>query len=308
MHPSGGKRWLGRACLECDKFLVDIQTLPDAHDTLKTLREEGGYGITHVGRVQSKSGKVFSPADAIDCIIYLGNFMSFCRGLWTPVMLPVGFSSDGEKIFEQWSVPIGYPWSEAHRWFDTHHGEALDDLYPGFVKLLRDPVLGNPARKAISWYLWSNRGGSGTGIHSGIILTQAALEHLSVMYLCTINKSPIKKDSAAMKMRRGFQFLKLPLSIPTEMKTVASAFRQGVWSDLPDATAKTRNDIVHPHKKLSVNMSEVIKEIWTLSQRQLELLILRLSGYNGKYGNRCKKPAGGERFSPCHGHEYEYLF
>jgi hypothetical protein len=61
------------------------------------------------------------------------------------------------------------------------------------------------------------------------------------------------------------------------------------WKDGPEAIVLIRNELVHPERQLPIKIGTVIAEAWNLSQWYAELMILRLSGYDGPYSNRLKR-------------------
>jgi hypothetical protein len=62
------------------------------------------------------------------------------------------------------------------------------------------------------------------------------------------------------------------------------------WADCPAALTAIRNAIIHPtaknRKKIAKQPPEAIYETWLLGLWALELCMLRLFNYNGKYCNR----------------------
>jgi hypothetical protein len=193
LHHEG--RTLGRVLIRAGDLLLEIQELPETHLLVDRLKEAGGYGITHVGRMSREDAKPFSIAEAEKRLQELYLFLSFARGAWAPPILSVGFDAADEKVYEDWGIRITTPWESRVSWFDLHHGEWLSALYPGFLSLICDGDLGKAVSNALYWYLRSNRGGDGAGIDSGIILSQAALERVSSAYLDAKGYTTAKSDN-----------------------------------------------------------------------------------------------------------------
>ena len=275
---------LGRTTLSNADWHIEFQSLPRARQLVQELRTRGGYAITHVGRLTHRDGRSFTISAAERALQDLTLFLSFARGLWTPLVLPVGFDADGNRIWEEWAVPRDTPWQACFSWFDRNTGQSLAKLYPGFMALLHDVELGKPLRDALYWYLMSNRAGEGTGVDSGIILSHAALERLAVAYLAKMGLPG--RSNAADRLRSACQRSKLPIAIPRGTSSVYGAHRKGVWKDIPEAITKVRNELVHPRARLKFNVGRVIPTIWQLAQWYVELFILRHSGYGGVYSNR----------------------
>lgn len=283
---------LGRAILSDDDWHLEIQELPGTKALVEGLRSKGGYAITHVGQLKRHGGRSFTISAAERALRELHLFLSFARGLSSPVVLSVGFDSQGKRIYENWGIQISTPWETCFSWFDTNHGETFSLLYPKFVALLRHPQLGKPVRDALYWYLRSSRAGAGAGVDSGIILSQAALERLSYAYL---EKEKLPTDgSAADRLRRACQHLGLPTAVPKAASQIYNARRRKVWSDVPDAITKVRNELIHPKDRLKIPIGKVVPSTWMLAQWYIELFILRLCGYDGVYSSRLRARWRGE--------------
>jgi hypothetical protein len=285
-EPDG--RRLGRAVLNNADWCIEIQELPNTKKLIEELNAEGGYGITHVGRLRRRDNGSFAISAAESALQELHLFLSFAGGLWVPVILPVGFDARGNHVYEDWGVRLDTPWEARLSWFGTQSGQALAMLYPGFVALLRDSALAGPVSDALYWYLRSNRAGEGAGIDSGIILSQAALERLASAYLAKAKVRLPSGSNAADRLRAACQILKLPTAVPKVLSRLYYGRRQKFWKDAPDAIAKVRNELVHPKARLPIPLSKLITDVWQLSQWYIELCILRLSNYGDIYSNRLR--------------------
>lgn len=289
---AGQSKRLGRVFLEHAGWLIELQTLPEAVDLIKELEAEGGFAITHVGRLTRKNGSTFWASQAEAILHDLHRFLSFARGLWVPLVLPVGLDAAGNRVFEEWGSRLATAWEPRTSWFDDHNGQVLGALYPGFIDLLQDPDLGEPVRAALYWYLRSNRAGEGAGVDSGVILSQAALERLTGALL---SKSGLQAEGNATDcFRRAFGQLKLPTAIPMRMAALMTGRRKGMWSDLPEVIVRVRNELTHPKARLPMKVGKVIGTVWQIAQWYIELCILALAGYEGVYSNRLSARWRGE--------------
>ncbi|MBX3302273.1 MAG: hypothetical protein KF693_08655 [Nitrospira sp.] len=281
-------RRLGRVLLEHDGWEIEIQEVPDARRVIEILNTNGGNGITHVGKVRRRSGKTFTIDVLRRTMRDLHLFLSFARGSWTPVMLPVGFDKQGSKVFKEWGVPLGEGWKSCMTWFDDHHGEALAHLYSGFVTLLHDQAMGDAVSQALYWYLRSNKAGGGVGPDGGLILSQAALERLACAYLAKHNLPTNGKMGEVLARACKDIGLSRSLPIPKSLRKLHNTNRslKGKWRHGLHALVDIRNELVHPQNWLGRHRGKIIPEAWKLAQWYISLIILRLSGYNGQYSNR----------------------
>lgn len=288
VESKSGKRWhsqvLGCATLVADGWRITISALPSTGDLVKALEEAGGYAITHVGVIEHVDGEAFNGGDAADLLDALHFFLSFARGFWTPPVLPIGLSQDGERVWEQWIIGRADSRMYWPSWFDERNGQLLAEVFPGFCRLWRSDIWHWAVREALQWYLWSNTNPG----DAGIILTQAALELLAWTFAVKDRKfvgaDAFRRLTAADKLRRILSSLNIPIAIPTELNLLASHAKKFNWLDGPQAFAHMRNETVHPHKKRR-ELADIY-DGWKLGQWYVELILLALCGHVGKYSKR----------------------
>jgi hypothetical protein len=288
---SNGFVMLGRVVLVDSPWQIELQEMRETKAIAEKLRKTSGFGITHVGQLKRQDGKPFTAKEADEVLSDLHSFLGFANGAWSPPVLMVGFDAAGERVYEQWGSRICTPWEVHWRCFDTHHAEFLRALYPGFRTLLHDPAMGDAVRTALYWYLRSNRGGEGAGIDSGVILSQATLERLTIAYLEAQGAFVAK---TAANLRETLSRLGIPTTIPKALTSLAKGASEAGWKDGPHAITSVRNELTHPKKRLPFKVGSVVYETWNLSQWYIELIILRLAGYDGEYGNRLVKRWAGQ--------------
>jgi hypothetical protein len=290
----------GRIVLRAGGWNVTIAATDKTKHLIDAVNNEGGMAITHMGRIEREDGAAFSSESLEDFLICLHHFMSFALGRWTGPSLPVGFDSNGSRVFEQWGLPriAGGPWSGSLSWFDQHHAEMLSQVFPGFLALWKNKSWKDPLSKALYWYLAANEPASGIGVDSGLILAQAALEVLSWSY-CIVERKMLSAAafkqrglSAADKFRLLASVLGIPLEIPQELGSLYAS-QGGSCKDGMEAITEIRNGLVHPQREMQIQF-DAFCEAWKLSLWYLELAFLRLFRYEGKYGNRLTRRWVGE--------------
>jgi hypothetical protein len=277
---------LGRVVLQNSDWEIELQTLPSTNSIIKELKAEGGNAITHVARIVQTDGRAFTCAQLEKIVHDLQRFLSFARGAWTSVFGTVGYDRKGNEVYEDWSQRIATPWQVCQTWFDFHHGETLSSTFPAFVKLMDDPALSKAAYAALHWFLRSNRAGEGAGVDGGLILSQAALDGLSMSVLDNAGIVLPKKANAADRIRAACQHLKIRTAIPSSSKSLCGWKKRGAFSDGPEAITKLRNELVHPKRRLPGKLPSAVPEAWCLAQWYIEVMLLRLCGYQGIYSHR----------------------
>lgn len=276
--------------LICDEWNVELKSLLSTREDIKTLKEEGGYRLTHIGSIKKNDSALFSGDDAQQCLRALRFFLSFAKGGWCEPICAVGFDTSGSRVWESWSSPRE-PWRAPISWFDPHNSSQLATLFPDFMKKWEDSEWGEALHEVIYWYLNANF--SSRGIDAGIILTQAAIERLSYEYavkekrLITVNG--FKALWASDKFRLLFSSLGIPLEIPKETSELEKLSKMFNWLDAPHGLTETRNSLVHPEHKKRGQLDSAYCEAWKLGLWYLELGLLAICNYSGTYGNRLKQ-------------------
>lgn len=288
------RKWkrCGRAILKADGWNITIAATDRTADLCKALGAQGGFMITHMGRIERDDGSPFSSEQLDDLLHCLHYFLSLALGRWAGVALPIGLDAAGSRGFEQWGTPMiaSEPWNGSCSWFDTQHGGLLCEVFPGFMVLWKDETWNRPIKEALYWYLAANERGTGIGVDTGLILAQTALERLAWTY-CVQHRKMISAEafeprglSAADKLRLLTGALDIPADIPACLSAL-HAKRGRKWDDGMHGITEIRNTVVHPHAKQQLPDGSYY-EAWKLSLWYLDMVFLRLCGHRGSYGNR----------------------
>jgi hypothetical protein len=273
---------------------IEIKSMVTTQDTLKDLREMGGYGLTHIGCLKKEDNSSFDGKSAGKMLSALQFFLSFSKGMWCNPCLAVGFDDKENRVWEAWSSPQGH-WASPISWFDPHHCDEMANLFPGFIARWENEDWQKALQEVIYWYLSSNCStlGRGIGIDAGIILTQAAIERLSFEYAVRhkrlIEAEGFKNLRASDKFRLLFSSLNIPIDIPASLPELQKLAGQFKWLDAPYVITDIRNSLVHPEHKRRDRFDLAFYPVWDLGQWYLELALLRIFDYSGTYGNRLIK-------------------
>jgi len=274
--------------LKTDNWVVELRSLVESDSNFKKLKNEGGYGLTHIGYLKKTSDDLFSGREAEEMLNDLGLFFSFAKGTWCNPICAVGFDSSDNRVWESWSSPKE-SWSYTTSWFNTLHPEQLDNLFSGFLNRLAEKNWSDSFRECIYWYLNVNI--PTQAAETGIILTQCANELLSFEYSTKertlINVEGFTKLEASNKFRLLFSSLDIPIGISDKYPNLKKFAKQHKWEDAPRAITEVRNSIIHPNnKKHGKFEADVVVETLNLSLWFLELSLLRLCGYSENYEDR----------------------
>ena len=290
-HLSTMKR-CGRVNLKADGWDITIAATGETGDLCEALTNQGGFALTHMGKIEREDGSAFSSGqldDLLHCVHYL---LSFALGRWAGVAFPIGFDKTGKKAFEQWGLPLvaAGPWNGTYSWFDRMHGEILSQVFPGFMDLWKNELWQRPLKEALYSYLAACERGTGIGVDTGLVLAQTALELLAWNY-CVRERKMVSEEafglrglSAADKLRILASSLGIPLEIPACLRALG-ARRGRKWQDGMEAITSIRNACVHPRAENSFPDHSYF-EGWKLSLWYIDMVLLRLCGHIGQYSNR----------------------
>jgi hypothetical protein len=248
-----------------------------------------GFQCTHLALVGTESG-VLDPAGVDSVLDQLGYYLSFCFGRWVSPFLAVGYSAGNRVTWERWGSGRCDGWTHSQPWVDAHHAEAIERAFPGFNRLQHDPTWARPLREAIHWYVESMK--QSGGLEGSIIMSQAALELLSWVYLVQASRyltaDAFKRLKASDRLRLFLGLQGIPTVIPQQLGQLTAAAGGFNWDGSPEALAGMRNSIVHPDDKLRgrEQLREATFEIWRLGVWLVELAILALSDFDEEYSNR----------------------
>jgi hypothetical protein len=285
-------RRCGRALLSADGWTITVVAKYRTDSLTRELEAQGGYALTHTGRIAREDGSTFSSEQLDDLLSCLQYFLSFALGRWAGVALPVGFDAQENKVFERWGMAktADGPWNGSCSWFDPHHGIFLSQVFPGFMSLWTKKLWRQPLTHALYWYLGASDRRVGVGVDTGLILAQTALELLAWTY-CVLDRKMVSPSafkprglSAADKLRLLASSLSIPLVIPPDFSAL-NGTRGKKWADGMDALTGIRNSLVHPDAQTELPEYSYY-EGWKLSLWYIDLVLLRLCGHDGEYANR----------------------
>ena len=165
-------------------------------------------------------------------------------------------------------------------WFRESNGaDTLSDLFPKFWILLQaDEEQRTSILRSVDWYLQSNVNPP----HVGIILTVAALERLSFQVLGR-ERDRERHEPNGEFIAKALEESQIPLDMPSGYRALTQL---ASWKHGPHALVVIRNDLTHPNQKYGPLSDFVIHEAWNLGQWYIEMILLHMLTFRGKYMNR----------------------
>lgn len=283
--------------LRSDAWDVVLGQVENAPALIGSLRDQGGFALTHTGWLKQADGEPFDSRQAEDALDALHYFLSCVRGLWCGPILAVG-QTDGANVWHRWFQSNLSSWRAVETWFpryDALDGLAeLDQAFSGFMARWSDELWQNPIRHAIHWYVEANLGAG--GIEGAIVLTQTALELLSWVYQVedpatrAFHAADFTRLNAAERIQRFLEKLCMPIGIPIGLDRLHGAADEIEAIGGPETLVRLRNGIIHPSRSkralLSRTPLQARLEAWHLGLWYLEMALLHLLGYDGSYYQR----------------------
>ena len=282
----------GRIELVADGWRVVIDPIDHPKGFWRELKNNRGFAVTHTGFLERVNGSAFTWDEAKAIHQALRWFLTWSLGSWTGPILTCGEDSQRGQAFQLWDVCPIAPAKEVSSWFDPLSDEQLILSFPGFLRLWLDENWTEVLRMAVHWYVEANaQAGSAEG---SIILTQTAFEMLASKVL----GEAADRLNAEARLRALFKQTGIPVDIPDSQKALAQLAKIEGWIDIPQALVKVRNPLTHPTTKNLDRYrrypAEAIFDVWTLGVWCLELLLLKVCGYEGKYACRLAPRWAGE--------------
>ena len=276
--------------LQSKKYNIKIQSLRNTSRNIKNIKEDGISKLTQVGRVEKNNG-LLSIVEYEELQYALTHFFSFAKGSWVNPMCSVGKTKDNNIGWYLLNAPKS-EWKLLSSWINPlQNTSSMSELFPLFMDLWELESWKNTLHEVIYWFLNANDGSR--GVDAGLILAQTALERLSFEYVVNEKKllsvMGFKDLRASDKFRILFSSLNIPLEIPSELIYLVNGSKTYTWKDAPHALTEIRNSLVHPeHKKRGKFNIDIFIQSYTLSLWYLEVSILAILRFKGKYSNRVK--------------------
>jgi hypothetical protein len=272
---------------------ITLDEVKNCDATWRKLERDSGCGVTHVGRLERLDKSAFDADATRHALRGLGWYLSFASGRWTGPILPRGFDANGTLLWDLWDAWRIVPYVERPTWIRPHMTEQFEEPFGGFFKAWETQNLTEVVEIAIHWYVEANAQAGST--EGSIVLTQAAFEMLAsampVAKHAGIKHKVFDKLSAGMRSKHLFDWAGIPTALPVQFKDLSAVTKAIANADAPAAMAMIRNTITHPTPKNRVKFSkhtdQARYEAWLISLWYLELCILRVFDYQGRYRNRC---------------------
>ena len=279
-------RRLGVSLIRAGPWSIEITAKPDLDKITENLEATGRIAATHTVSIKRMDDAAFSVDNVRGVLEAFRTFLSFARGAGCGLGAVEGCSPDGKTIWVRWGMEQVMPWADDRRWLPRiGGGDVITELLPRFLCLFAHPQLNVAIRHAVDWYIHSNNAAAS---HVGIILTQAALEVL------TIKKPALRAvKPSARRLHAALTAIGVPVTVPSHYNELVQLSQNQTWQDGPMAFTKIRNAFVHYDSThvhdVRANMLAYV-QAGELGQWYVEMLLLRELNYKGDYSCRIATP------------------
>lgn len=279
----------GQFVFEYKNWKIILGTFDETYDLVEQLKEKGGYGLTHICKINKLDNNFFSLDEVYEIINAFSYYLSFARGLWVAPMLVSGFNEEGEQILQEWknSTIQADSWKYGNSWLCNYiDNTEIVHTFPGFMEKWEDEIWSDVIKNCIQWFIESlhyNRADN-----TSIILCQAGLEKLAWTYLKSndcISGDGFNRLKFEDKIKLVIKFLNIPIlsldNYPYLQNIAKVKKANGQEKDSLQLLGEVRNSIIHPQiKNKSFELSqEAIYETALIANSYLYYGLLKIIGY-----------------------------
>ena len=271
---------LGAARIEDGPWLIELKSVLELDNIIETLNAEGGRSVTHEVSIRRIDKGLFSAVDLFELIQSLRAFLSFIRGSSCGILSVHGADHKGLQLPVRWGMESVAPWSvDRSLLLTVGGGDDIPVVFSGFYRPLSNHDWRENVFNAIDWYIHSNE----APFHVGIVLSQTSLEVLSRLI---IGNRWGKFPDAASRIDEALRMSGVPQGIPASFGDLDGFCRNNGMASGPETLVRLRNYLAHGNVKARQVSSRVFSEGRQLCQWYVEMMLLFLFGYNGRYHSR----------------------
>ncbi len=286
-HPNAAST---RLDLSYDHWSILIDALLDFSSTQPSY-SPGRF--SHILQMQRLDGCLINAHELSDLSSELHLFLSYASGRWVAPLAITGHTADGDAVIPDWSVRRNSPLVNAASWFDKRM--TADELAAAW-HAWRAARTNSNIRAALdaSLPLYYSANSGRLALESSIVLTQTALETLAAIIVvdCYGLESTDRFDrrSADSRVRKLLKWASLSEFIPPELTNLYRLRTRKEFANGPLAISTIRHWFLHPNEANRKNLRGIDRacahEARTLAKWYVDLVVLRLIGWIGRYANR----------------------
>lgn len=288
----------GRMELRSLHWIGMIDEMSESRPLRVQCKKEPGFYLSHTGVVRPAVGQT-SPSRIRELLEGLHAFFGLLRGAWCGPFFPRGYSS-GKVAWEQFGAWVADQPREVESWLPVRHQLSVGGLFATFITMWESTAWHQPLINAVSWYVASND--PRTSMEGSLVMSQVALEMLSWVVLVEVEAlykhEQFDRLSAHRRLRKLLAHLRIGNQVPRHMSDLENLAGSTLKTDAPGSVVRIRNALVHSTIESRRLIAKITpQQLWEASQlsiQYLELALLALLKYRGKYSRRCWRGYKGE--------------
>lgn len=263
------------------------------HDLLhESLEKQGGFLIFYNAEYKRNDLIKITKSEANSFFNSFSGFLTLINGSRSSPMFTEGVIND-KTVWTDYSIYPVDSYKEVQTWSIECSIKELNALWENFHELWEENE--EFLTSIIHWYVEANRPTS--YIDGNLILVQTALELIYNWFVIEKGKLLHGTDADNISAANKIRLLLSKLNVTSEIPKPFTALQEtlnGKIADLkdgPGVASYIRNCIVHSKAKNRENLRLITEEVKIQSLQlclwYVELSILKILGYKGKYYNRC---------------------
>ncbi|WP_160713140.1 hypothetical protein [Chitinophaga solisilvae] len=280
----------GRIVFEDDDYIITIDKQDNYANKFKNLKKTKGFDLLYTGIIKPKLVNRVAFIELNKVLNAFAYFLQLINGRKCSPLLRKGLLQSREIAFN-FSNFLTSPYKFVWCWASEQHTEGFSELWKNFYTLYKNEDDMECLTMALHWYVEANNN-SGS-VEGAIVLAQNGLELLCNWCYekgLVTAQSDIKPFSN--KLNNLLESFGIPIDIPAGYPHLIhfAETERDLISTGPVIFSFIRNAYVHadPAKRRRLrNYSPMVTfDGAQLGTWYIELIILKILGYNGKYFNR----------------------
>lgn len=283
------------------EWLLEVD--PGRHDS--KLRDasvdQRGYLITTWCRLSRRDGTACVPSDWAVVSGFLYYVLGFLAGRRTTPVFVEGLSDGQEVVWRDLTLMRQGPDRHHGHWFPRPYPQHIPSLVEQFWTLWQDSERREPLKRAIEWYWEISTSEHVTELR--LVVAQFSLELLAELILPgpEMSKTEFKGLGVKPKLTKLAGRLGVSLDVPHTFMELKE-FDGKEWKECISALVDVRNSLTHladaRHAYLESMPWKARHQLAEWATWFVELSILHVLGYSGRYDSRVALPNKSFPFVP----------
>lgn len=271
----------GLSSLNLEGWNIEVIKINDYKTVFEELKEYGGFACTHNVKINRMDYKCFNYDEVSPILEKFYSYLSFLCGRR---IYPSSYKGikNGDTDFKRYEPRLIDPWSPSMTWYPQLDREIYEHLFIEFYTIWKDTIWKQSKNVILGTYIECF---SQVTLENRITSIQVALEMIARIYLVEykedLSNRKFKDKNIKERIRITCSNMMIPLETPEQyLRKNTEKFSEPI-----DFFVDVRNSIVHSKRKIDLSHDN-LKHAYNIGLWFLELWLLRIFKYEGKYKNR----------------------